>query len=281
MADNASGGCGILIGGAAAQACEVLAFGHLLDRVKIEQQVKMQPARQVMRSMYQKGGLQELYKGMGCNLSQALLKGGSRWAVVGGADAVVGSFMSKETRVAHPVLANGAVGVVAGFAETTFISCPLESLKIAQMTGGARSALQTEGVKMLWNGWTAQVAKQVITWCTFLMAYEHVKQTAYKIRGTEELGTADKIGVGVGTGAISTIVQAPADLAKTLSQTAKKGGKSARRGLASTLSHVVRTQGFGALFAGVSTKLVRHCSTATIMLCTMDYLGCMPESMKL
>ena len=275
-----AGQFGPLVGGAIAQGAEVLAFGHLLDRVKVEQQVQMKPARAVLSSMYRRGGMAELYKGMGYNLTQALLKGGSRWCVVGGSDAIVSAAITPAQRKQRPVLFNGLVGTLAGLLETTFVSCPLESVKIAEMTGGAHAAYKREGARMLWNGWTSQVVKQVITWCTFLMAFEHVRQLTYKMKGSTQLEMSDKVMIGVGTGAISTFVQAPADLAKTLSQTSAEATKTGR-GMYSTLSWVVRNKGPSALFAGMSTKLIRHCSTATIMLVTMDHLNCLPEGMKL
>ena len=273
--DSGAPQCGVLLGGAVAQGAEVLAFGHLLDRVKVEQQIRMQPARQVVRDMYRTGGVAELYKGIGWNLSQAVLKGASRWCIVAASDAAVNAVASKESRQAHPVMTNGAIGVMAGVLETTFVSCPLESCKVAEMTGGWRAAYRKEGARMMWNGWTSQMVKQVVTWCTFLMAFEHVRQLTYRIKGTKELQLQDKMLIGVGTGAISTFVQAPADLAKTLSQ-AGKG-----RGMRGTLGWVVKNKGYCALFSGMTTKLVRHCSTATIMLVTMDYLGCLPDGMKL
>eukprot|EP01064_Diplonema_japonicum_P010028 TRINITY_DN173_c0_g1_i7.p1 TRINITY_DN173_c0_g1~~TRINITY_DN173_c0_g1_i7.p1 ORF type:complete len:274 (+),score=57.98 TRINITY_DN173_c0_g1_i7:51-872(+) len=271
---SSTGTSGVIVGGALAQSIEVLTIGHVLDRIKIEQQVKMQPCRTVFKEMWGKGGVRELYKGVSYNLIQAACKGGGRWCMVNSADWACRNSFSPENRKAHPVLYNGCVGVVAGVAETTLISCPMESLKINTMTNGA--GLKGLGdVKLLWNGWTMQVTKQVITWCTFLMAYEHVRQCVYSCKGTKELTTTDKLLVAVGTGAISTVVQAPADVAKTLAQSSRSNSSLG------SLTAAYSAKGLPALFSGLSTKLVRHCTTAVVMLLTMDSLDCLPEGMKL
>eukprot|EP01060_Flectonema_neradi_P024123 TRINITY_DN326_c1_g2_i1.p1 TRINITY_DN326_c1_g2~~TRINITY_DN326_c1_g2_i1.p1 ORF type:complete len:278 (+),score=43.63 TRINITY_DN326_c1_g2_i1:117-950(+) len=267
-------GVNVLAAGSASQIAEVLLFGHVLDRVKVHQQISMTSTRTAMQQLIARGGVKELYKGIEWNLTQATVKGGLRWGTLTASDKLCSMGLNKKD---NPTRYNTAVGVSAGILETTLVTCPMESIKVRQMVHNQscgkysiRNDIMKNGVSIIYKGWTPMCIKQALTWCTFLVAYEQVKQTVKRYRGDTPLSTSDKVMIGVGTGSISTLVQAPADAMKTVAQS---GGK---------ISDLTKTHGLlRPLFNGMSLKLVRHCTTAVVSLLTLEYFGCMPDSMKL
>lgn len=277
-----------LLGGAAAQCAEVLAFGHLLDRVKVEQQVATSGGQRVratecVRRLYARGGVAEMYRGMMPNLAQAGLKGASRWGFLTASIHLCDAVLPTHTRQQQPSAYNCAVGVTTGALETTLVSCPFESLKVWQMTRGKdqpslRIAVARDP-RMLWRGWSAQFFKQTITWATFLIVYEKVRQAALAVRHGQQLSTVDKAGVGLLTGAFATLVHAPADAAKTLVQSASAPRQ--QYGFAGAVRSLVMSGGASALFAGMAPKLARNCVSTTITVITIDYFGCLPKGMEL
>eukprot|EP01062_Namystynia_karyoxenos_P000971 TRINITY_DN10348_c0_g1_i1.p2 TRINITY_DN10348_c0_g1~~TRINITY_DN10348_c0_g1_i1.p2 ORF type:complete len:335 (+),score=109.45 TRINITY_DN10348_c0_g1_i1:78-1007(+) len=281
-----------LVGGAVAQTLEVITVGHLLDRVKVEQQSLLATRRAgelpgtaaCARRMYARGGFRELYRGLGCNVALGCAKGASRWCVIAAGERVCRAVLPAAVARDRPCLYNAAVGVVAGTIETTFVVCPLESAKVWQMTraeGGQGNSLRSELRRdplMLWRGWSAQLVKQVVTWAVFLATYEKVRQAAFGFRG-RQLSTADKACVGAATGALASLLHAPADLAKTLSQAASS--TAVQRGMWRSLQTAHRRHGFLALFSGTTAKICRNVSSTSVTLVTMDYLDCLPQGMKL
>ena len=264
-------GVNVLAAGSASQVAELLLFGHVLDRVKVHQQISMTTTRQAMNDLIKKGGVKELYKGIEWNVVQGTVKGGLRWGTLTASDKLCSLALSKKER---PTLYNTAVGVSAGVLETTLVTCPMESIKIRQMTSTGKYSMRNDinknGFSILYKGWTPMCIKQALTWCTFLVAYEQVKQAVKSYRGNDPLCTSDKVLIGVGTGTISTLIQAPADAVKTVSQS---GGK---------ITDLTKSHGLlKPLYNGMSLKLIRHCTTAVVTLLALEYFGCMPDSMKL
>eukprot|EP01065_Artemidia_motanka_P033105 TRINITY_DN40073_c0_g1_i1.p1 TRINITY_DN40073_c0_g1~~TRINITY_DN40073_c0_g1_i1.p1 ORF type:complete len:288 (+),score=57.92 TRINITY_DN40073_c0_g1_i1:101-964(+) len=274
----------VLAGGAAAQLIEAALIGHLLDRVKVEQQAhlhastRVPSATQCLRRMYARGGTGELYRGFRANLALGAVKGGTRWWLLTAASAGCSKLLPVRVREEHPCLYNAAVGAATGVLETTFVTCPLESVKVFQMTSSGRdvgSQLRRDP-RMLWRGWSSVLAKQVITWAVFLGTYDRVRRAAFAAR-EGRLSTAEKAGVGAATGALASLLYAPADLTKTLSQTAG----ASRRGMLRSCRWVCSRHGPSALFSGLGPKMLRNISSATLTILTLDFFDGLPDGMKL
>eukprot|EP00667_Euglena_gracilis_P018703 EG_transcript_19913 len=277
------------------QCMEMVTLGHILDRLKIEQQSnpRLQHLHAACSSILGRGGLPELYRGLQWNLAQGSLKSASRWTLNAGCfqgcEVALGSRFRKE----HPSAFSAAVGCTAAFLDTTLMVCPLESLKVRDMTThwvGGRSrmwwVLREEGLGLLFRGWPRVFGKQVLSWCAYLVGYQQFKTLA-EWYNQETVGGRTirhpiplhhKVAVASATGMLSTAIHTPMDMLKTQAQMA---GADRSLTLRQSAQLVLREHGVRGFYVSLPAKLLRSAWYSTVTLVAMDHLDALPRHMSM
>ena len=151
------------------QCFEIMTLGHVLDRIKIEQQsnLSLRTFRQTTTSLVNKGGVRELYRGIHWNVVQGSLKAATRWGLNGACFKGCEALLGPQFRHTNPGAFSGLVGFSAAFLDTTLFVCPLESIKVRDMTSGWKGrshmleVVKEEGFGLLFRGWSRVFMKQV------------------------------------------------------------------------------------------------------------------------
>ena len=226
-----------VVGGSiVSQLAELLTLGHVFTRIATEQQARpprIQDCTQSSRPMtsfhplstgrqlYVSGGLKELYLGLRWNVFSSCGKAVSRWSLTNllytGYDQHVPRYFQDN----YPWITAPAIGFMAAFLETTFILCPLESMRTKEMTSSlAAEHAQAESsslVGKLTRGWDRVFTRQLAAWISYLTAYDVIRNFAISHLKDDDAPTPFHIKalVGIATGATSCCVTTPIDMLRT------------------------------------------------------------------
>eukprot|EP01012_Entosiphon_sulcatum_P015810 TRINITY_DN2077_c0_g1_i1.p1 TRINITY_DN2077_c0_g1~~TRINITY_DN2077_c0_g1_i1.p1 ORF type:complete len:326 (+),score=30.83 TRINITY_DN2077_c0_g1_i1:47-979(+) len=284
--------------GATGQCLEIVTLGHILDRIKTEQQCNpaASTVRSTAREIWRRGGLSDLYLGLRWNLLQGALKGSSRWGINNWCHAVVTAVTPEGLSKTHPSFFSGLVACTAAVTETTVLICPLESLKTLEMTiqrkpGTSASSLvlqrlQADGSALLFRGWARTLLKQTVSWFAYLVGYGKFKEIAENANtklmpdGTHVLQPIPwhhKAMVGAATGMMSAAIHTPVEMLKTQAQKAD----ATKSSMLVVSRQIWRAYGIRGFYVSLNAKLLRSAWFSAVTLLTMDYLNAMPAHMKM
>ena len=219
---------------------ELLTLGHVFTRIATEQQARppVQDAAGTVRPttsfyplltgrrLYAHGGFNELYLGLRWNILSSCGKAVSRWSLVNVLYTAYHENVPTQVRKRYPWIAAPTIGFTAAFLETTFILCPLESMRTKAMTSALaanpRMHARTDSLSLvgkLTSGWDRVFTRQVVAWITYLTAYDAIKGIVISTTkdGDNPAPTPlyIKAIIGVATGATSCCVTTPIDMLRT------------------------------------------------------------------
>jgi Mitochondrial carrier protein len=267
-------------GGAFAHSCEVLFTGHILDRVKVEQEIHTSySVKNAIFSIWKKGKWKEFSKGLKWNVALSALKGGCGWSIHNISNRTVSALYPQKDQSRPSFSHSATVGICTAFLETSFIACPLERLKTFEMTQQdkhqptVREHIKQEGIGFFYKGWNIVLLRQSLNWVTCLGIYQLLRQPLLDYNHNQPLSLKQKIVLGAATGSLVAIVNAPVDLLKTHAQRANilKSEK---------ILETIKKNGIRGMYNGLKMKVLRQSCSSAITLFILDQLQALPQNMK-
>ncbi len=192
-------------------------------------------------------------------LCAELLRGRAEWAAPmlagGGARLVVSTAVSPLELIRTRWQAGATVGSRAG----------------PSTIGGAVSdVLQREGPAALWRGLAPTLWRDVPFSCMYWLFYEALKKRAIATSPDGELSAGGAFVAGAVAGSCAAAVTTPLDVLKTRQQTALSEGTATTGGTATQLVRLARSEGVGALFAGLAPRLAKVAPSCAILIASYE-----------
>lgn len=263
--------------GALLAAAELLSLGHILDRIKTTQQAF--PGRfsalGATKHIYNHNGLLGFYTGLRWNLLTHCGKAAFRWAVMSHMSEFWTKIIPHQIHTQYPSLQSTLLGLSVGIVEATFLVCPAELIKTKEMTNSLAHFnfvpyVRTVGLKRLFDGVDVVILRQVMSWCSFLFAYEKTNQFALRWNEGNKLNLIPQFGVGAAAGGINVLLTTPFDAIKT--QVQKNNPLNAKFFIPAFLE-MQRTYGLKSLYSGLGVRMIRSTWYAGLTLTLMEHLG--------
>ena len=150
--------------------------------------------------------------------------------------------------------------MLAGSVEATVAVTPIETMKTKLIDSnqsffrGLASIYRAEGIRGIYKGWLATVAKQSSNQGLRFMAFSFYKEFILRGSDTKSLSPVQALLGGMASGCFSTLCNNPFDMVKTRMQ-----GLEAKRynGFIDCFVKVVRQEGVSALWNGTLPRLMR------------------------
>ena len=273
------------LSGVVAHAYEVSSLGHILDRIRVEQEVHPQlTLRKAVLSIWKKGRWNAFYRGLRWNIGLSAMKGGFGWSL----HNVSNRFMLGVCHQKDPLHPSFpfviAVGLGSAFLETTLILCPLERLKTVEMTHNSKQIftvneyIKKEGIQFFYRGWKLVMLRQSCSWISYLGIYQHLRHSFLAYNEDRSLSLIQKVFLGGITGGVVAVINAPLDLLKTRAQ---KANPLHSKGVFFAVRSVLDKHGWRGLYSGLSMKVGRHIWSSASILIILDQLQALPSNMKI
>ncbi len=271
------------LAGSSAHLIETATLGHLLDRLTVEQQA-FSSAHSLggsLRSVSQKGGF---YKGFRWNVLLSATKGAGGWSIHNFCNRNMNALFPQKKPADPPFRFTALVACSTAFAETTLFLCPLERLKVLEMTNG--SPQKIEAIKMIWakgtrfvyRGWTLMVFHKSWNWMNYLGIYQQLRRQILNFNDHQPLTTYQKIALGGGTGSLVACCNTPMDLLKTQVQ---KQGTGEFENIGSIALSFFKKLGWRGMFRGLQLKVIRTTWATAITTLVLDRFNALPQNMKI
>lgn len=266
-----------------AQILEMATFGHIFDRIKVQQQSNpnLPSIRATVQQMQKMGGIKEFYKGMEWSLLSAA-KGTSKWGGYTGFYQLYEKIFPVKMQEQYPSLVSASVGVSSALVNTTFVHCPLDNLKTRKMTAQSSSetlkrALQNEGISFFFKGWKQTLMKQSLSASTHLTIFEKCKQEMQKYNNGVPATLAQKILVTSATASLSCLLLTPFDMMKTQAQ---KTNPLSEKKILKAAKLLYKQYGFSGFYSSLNVKIIRASWQMGVTMTAMDYCGTLPKQMQ-
>ncbi len=246
-------------GGALAGA-ELLLGGHAIDRIKTWQQAhpdrnSCPGIKESARQIYQIKGLAGFYDGFRWNVLSHCGKTAMRWTFLGKLQTFSNQIVPSVLQKPHPYLQPILLAALMSTIESVSIQCLTESMKTKEMQSSA--SCYPIGFKRIFNGCDAVIARQFISWTSFLIC--HKEATDLMVKAThktskKDLSLSEQFAVGMVTGIFNTMITGPIDVVKTQMQ---KPDPIEGRTFYSAARAVLKRHGLFAFTRGVPIKMFR------------------------
>lgn len=170
--------------------------------------------------------------------------------------------------------------VAGGLSRLVASSCvsPLELLRTRMQAAGgsasagmgatARDIVRQGGVAALWGGLVPTLWRDVPFSCMYWLWYEGLKQRAASAHPSGEVTIAASFAAGATAGMAAAAATTPLDVVKTRQQLSVASGSS--EGTAHALVHIVRHEGWAALFSGLGPRLAKVAPSCAIMIASYE-----------
>ncbi len=272
--------------GSLAHSCEVLTLGHVLDRIKVQQEAHPQckTAKSALDAVLREDGWRGIYTGLRWNVSLSALKGAFGWSIHNFCNRTVTALYPQENALFPSLPFTILVGVSSAFIEASLILCPLERLKTVEMTYRSNTQLKIGdlvrrgGWRFIYRGWNQVMLRQSCSWLTYLIAYQQLRQPLLNYNAQQPLSLKQKVLLGSVTGSIVACLNAPLDLLKTQAQMANAPDSL---NIFKISSSIFKEYGWKGMYNGLSMKLMRNTWSSVSVLLTLDYLGALPQNMRI
>lgn len=266
----------------ASQTVIIFALTHPLDLLKTKLQADLTKSNtnntSLIRNIYRNDGLVGFYKAGLPNYARSLAKETYRSPLRGFfnklyTDTLPSSFISS-----YPDSKNILTGLTMSFADT-FISCPLERIKVWFMTNTQNRNLiysfysksnssPIEFVKDLFRGLKVSFYRSTISWVSYLVIEERIRKFVYSksprvsnVNQTDGLPLFEQFIVGALSGTINSAITLPFDTAKTQIQ---KSGNTQEMSLTRTIKYIVNAKGLMGLYSGWQFRVPSYIIVAMI-----------------
>ncbi len=273
-----------LLVGSFAHSCEVLTFGHLLDRLKVEQEIHPDlKVKNALMAVWKKGRWEALYRGFKWNIALSAFKGGFGWSIHNFSNSSMMIFYPQKDPKKPSFFFTTSVGVCTALLETSFILSPLERLKTVDMTTGNKKISSTkdiiinQGARFFFQGWSLICLRQSCSWIVYLNIYQQLRQKLQIYNAYQPSSLKQKIVLGGCTGGLAAIINAPLDLLKTRVQ---KAGTAESKNILISSQVIVKKYGIKGLYNGLTMKMVRQTWSCAVVLTILDRLEALPINMR-
>lgn len=272
------------LAGSSAHLFEVLALGHILDRVRVEQEIYAKcTLKNALVSIWKKGKIKEFYRGLKWNIALSTLKGGCGWSIHNFSNRSVIAICPQKDPIRPSLFFIGTVGIFSAFLETSFILCPLERLKTVEMTKDkylsmTRDHTRRKGLQFFYQGWSIVMLRQSCSWLSYLGIYQLLRQFFFEYNVDRPLSLKQKALLGGITGGLVASINAPLDLLKTHAQ---KANVLISEGTVTFMRTILKKYGWKGIYNGLSMKIMRHSWSAITTLIILDHLQALPSNMKI
>ncbi len=271
----------VIASGALANSLEVVTLGHVLDRIKVEQEARpeLKTAVAAIRAIKDKGGIGEFYKGFRWNTLSCGLKGSMRWSINHYSDSIAKKISPESLEKQHPKIFAAEVGMLTSTFETFLFHCPVERLKTVEMTQAGKLDLKQrihkEGFKFFVQGWDKVLLQKNISWVSFLVSYQFFLDRAKENKFDDNL--FQKFSIGAGAGAVQALIAAPLDLIKTQYQK----DRPFQQGLSHLVRNIGQTYGYKTFYNNLLIKMIRTSWASAVVIVVLDQCDVLPSNMKM
>lgn len=273
-----------LVVGGFAHSFEVLTFGHLLDRLKVEQEIHPDlKVKNALKAVWRKGRWEALYRGFKWNAALSAFKGGFGWSIHNFSNSAMLSLYPQKNSKKSSFFFTTSVGVCTAFLETSFILCPLERLKTVDMTikdkkiSSAKDIIMTQGMRFFFRGWSLICLRQSCSWIAYLNVYQQLRQKLQVYNADQASSLTQKIILGGCTGGLAAIINSPLDLLKTQLQ---KASTTESRNIVVSSQMIVKKYGIKGLYNGLTMKMIRQTWSCAVVLTILDRFEALPINMR-
>lgn len=255
--------------GACFSAIQLITLGHPCERVKTELQINQLALRATLRILYT-GGVSEFYKGLRWNLIYQSGKSSIRWMSVPRVNRFYQLYLPEKIKQNYPVVKTALVATTQAIFETLLFSCPLDVLKIRNMTRPSTQKIhlcdlvKSEGLLVLWRGGLVHFLKQEASWISYLVGAQQISRLF-----DESRTVAQDLAVNSLAGGVNVLMKAPFDAVKTRLQ--KSGVQKVRADI--VLAMIIRENGLKGLWRGSGVAMVHSVWFSATMLTAMKYFN--------
>ncbi|KAF3944042.1 hypothetical protein ACB098_10G147200 [Castanea mollissima] len=152
-------------------------------------------------------------------------------------------------------------GAIAAMVSRTFVA-PLERLKLEYIVRGEQKNLfelvktiaVSQGLRGFWRGNLVNILRTAPFKAVNFCAYDTYRKQLLKLSGNEETTNSERFIAGAAAGITATVLCLPLDTIRT---TMVATGGEALGGVINTFNHMIRTEGFFALYKGLVPSIIK------------------------
>lgn len=167
-------------------------------------------------------------------------------------------------------------GAVAAMVSRTFVA-PLERLKLEYIVRGEQRHLFeliqtiaiTQGVRGFWRGNLVNILRTAPFKAVNFCAFDTYRKQIRRLTGNEETTNIERFIAGAAAGMTATVLCLPLDTVRT--NLVAQGGE-ALGGVVGAFCHVIRTEGFFALYKGLVPSILSMAPSAAVFYGVYDIL---------
>lgn len=276
--------------------CEALAC-HPLDTIKVRMQLsrrnrgpdaKRKGFFTVGKDIVTKEGPLALYKGLGAVITGIVPKMAIRFSSFEFYKSLAPISPDTGKIAASAVFLSG---LAAGATEAVAVVTPMEVVKIRlqaqhhsmadpldvpryrNAAHAAYTIVREEGFRTLYRGVTLTALRQSTNQAVNFTAYTYFKQWALKYQGLEELPSYQHMVLGLVSGAMGPLSNAPIDTIKTrLQRSSAKPGESALTRIRYIAADMFKHEGFRAFYKGITPRVMRVAPGQAVTFTVYEYI---------
>ena len=180
--------------------------------------------------------------------------------------------------LANVVQFQNALAASAGAIVTSFLTTPLEVLKVRQQAASAQPAwslvgaiVRQQGISALWTGLRATLMMNIPSQIVYMTLYERASG-ALRQQKSETLTTLAPLLAGGGARAVSSAAVSPVELLRTRMQAAAGTVEGTSLSLLASARHVVDHEGVHGLWRGLAPTLWRDVPFSCVYWLTYETL---------
>ncbi|KAK9358371.1 mitochondrial carrier domain-containing protein [Lipomyces starkeyi] len=270
-----------LIAGGTAGLCEALCC-HPLDTIKVRMQLSTRTAADGIKrvgffgtflNIVRKEGVFGLYKGLGAVITGIVPKMAIRFSSF---EFFKGAFVNKSTNQTSPTGIFFA-GLAAGTTEALLVVNPTDlikirlqaqshvmagSLEVPKYRNAAQAAftiVREEGISALYRGVMLTALRQATNQAVNFTAYSEIKAHLKTLQPQyEELPSYQHMTIGLISGALGPLSNAPIDTIKTrMQKEISIAGESALARVSRIARNLTQKEGFFAFYKGITPRIMR------------------------
>lgn len=259
---------------------------HPFDMVKTRQQAYPHHTfRRIVSDVSKNEGIRGFYSGFVPNSGRVIIKQLYRWPAMLLLPPYFAKTIPESWQKEYSSLPKVATGLTIATFES-YVTTPLERLKVYLMTSeGSNKSIrkflditQEHRFTEFFRGSNAMFPRQLISWVTFLVSDEKLKNRERTLKNSEELSFASLMKVALLVGVINTLAIMPFDMVKTNLQ---KSDHVANSGLFKTMRQIQSQYGFSAFYRGWQVKMAQYMINSAFSVTALDLLEAKFKKMSL
>jgi solute carrier family 25 carnitine/acylcarnitine transporter 20/29 len=254
-----------------------LLLEHPFDTIKTRQQAEpRRGASQIATEIFASDGVRGFYSGFVPNSVRVAFKQFYRWPAMLLLPSYFRENLPDTWQARYPSIVKISTGCSIAIFESGFANFS-ERLKVYLMTANVRDRSirhflhQTQENRFgeFFRGFNAMLPKGLVSWVTYLVVEEKLKNRERAKTGAQELSYASLMKVSVFVGVVNTLAVMPFDIVKTALQ---KSDYIENAGVIKTMRSIQRQHGVLALYSGWQAKMVQYMINASITVSLLDSL---------